>query len=415
MGKVIINNSSERLFAELCAKNYLKGFVFHSPRLGINNSEEVGDVVLWVRNQIIVFEIIWRNNSIASTESTKSFVKKIGKKRDQLLKDYNYFETRNDDIQLKNENGELVSFTSQNFHSDNFCGIVLVDCDNKLEELSYKTIEKSLESSFPIAFMTKNDFMFLVNEADTIPDLTYYLKDRFNFLKKIYSNSHSYFRNFNDSFEKEIIALYKMNEYSFPLDIWNASVDKKYWNIYQTDYAELIRKRNAENAESYIIDNIIDELRNINTNENSTILHTSELAIFPRRSRAQKIAAKINDAIERLKNGNELRYFSFYNETTECWLLFYFYLGGDSNSFIDNVTKYCRLKLFYEMNHNNFQYSVFGYGFRKSVIHTGNTFDQIFLCIEDAFKYHELNIEELKEANKLFGHISKGVIREFPE
>jgi hypothetical protein len=76
MGKILINNSSERLFAELCAKNYLNGFVFHSPRLSENNSEEVGDVVLWVRNQIIVFEIIWRNNLVASTESTKSFVKK---------------------------------------------------------------------------------------------------------------------------------------------------------------------------------------------------------------------------------------------------------------------------------------------------------------------------------------------------
>lgn len=415
MAKIILNNSSERLFAELCAKNYLKGFVFHSPRIGENYSEEVGDVVLWVRTQIIVFEIIWRNNSISSTESTKSFVKKIGKKRDQLLKDYNYFETRSEEIHLKNENDEIVSFTNQNFHPDNFSGVVLIDCDNELEELHYKTIEKSLESKFPIAFMTKNDFLFLVNEADTIPDLTYYLKDRFNFLRSVYSLSHSYFRNLNNTFEKELIALYKMNDYTFSLAVWNEHADKKFWDTYQTDYAEMIRKRNAENADSFIIDNIINELRNINTNENSTILHASELAIFPRRARAQKFATKIVDAIEKLKNGNELRYFSVYNETTGCWLLFYFYLGGDANRFIKNVTEYCRLKLFYEMHKNNFQYSVFGYGFRKSIIHTANTFDQIFLCIEDSFNYHELNIEELKEANKLFGHISQGIIREFPE
>jgi hypothetical protein len=206
-----------------------------------------------------------------------------------------------------------------------------------------------------------------------------------------------------------------MNEYTFPLDIWEASDDKKFWKIYQTDYSELISRRDAENADSYIIDYIIDELRNINTNENSTILHASELAIFPRRSRAQKFAPKIIDAIEKLKNGNGLRYFSFYNTTTECWLLFYFYLGGDSDIFIQNVNKFCRLKLFYEMNHNNFQYSIFGYGFRKSIIHTGNTFDQIYLCIEDAFNYQEIDAEELKEASKIFGHINKGAIREFPE
>lgn len=194
MTNILINNSSERLFAELCAKNYLKGFVFHSPRVGKNNSEEVGDVVLWVRTQIIVFEIIWRDNATASTETTKSFVKKIGRKRDQLFNDHNYFETRSDEIQLKNENEEIVSFTRQNFHPANFSGIVLIDCDSKLEELNYKTIEKSLESKFPIAFMTKNDFLFLVSEADTIPDLTDHLKDRFNFLKGIYSDSHYFFR-----------------------------------------------------------------------------------------------------------------------------------------------------------------------------------------------------------------------------
>ena len=45
----------------------------------------------------------------------------------------------------------------------------------------------------------------------------------------------------------------------------------------------------------------------------------------------------------------------------------------------------------------------------------GNTFDHIFLCIEDTINYKELNIEKLKEANKLFGHISAGEIKEFPE
>jgi hypothetical protein len=412
---IIINNSSERLFAELCGKNYLMGFVFHSPKHGTNLEYEAGDVVLWIRNQIVVFEIMWRNVSKAKSSSTKGYLKRIGEKRKQLENDFVTFSTISEQLKLTNEIGEVVEFTSQNFHRKNFSGVILLDIDESTEIINYLTYRKTLESDFPISIFTKSDFLFLTSEADTIPDLTYYFKDRFTFIQAVFDNDYALFLDLNRNIEKDLMALYKMNEYQFPINEWNESDKKNFWEIYQTTFAERINQRDDENNDSYIVDEIIDELRNKNETNNSTILHSSELAIFTRRARAGILAKKILDAFEKMQKGLELRYFAIYNETTECWLLFYFQYGGDSETFTQNVLYYSKLKLFYEMNWNNFQYSVFGYGFRKSNIETGSTFDQVFLCIEDSYRYSELDIEELKKANKLFGNIRKKEIKEFPE
>jgi hypothetical protein len=411
-----LNNSSERLFADICSKNYLKGFVFHSPKYGENLEYEAGDVVLWIRTQIIVFEIMWRNVNEAKSKSTKSFLRKIGEKREQLQKDYIAFSTFPEQIKMRNEIGEIVTeFSKQNFHHFNFSGVILIDSDEDLETINYLTYKKVLELNFPISILTKSDFLFLSSEADTIPDLTYYLKDRYNFIKLIFENDFQLFLDTNRKNEKELVAFYKVNEYKFPIDKWNSSRDKSFWAYYQITFKDKINKRDIENENSFIIDEIIDELRNKNEINNSTLLHTSELAIFTRRARAGSLSKKIIDALEKLENGKELRHFAIYNQTTECWLLFYFQYGGDSDSFMNSVQYYTKLKLVYEMNWKNYNYSVFGYGFRKSNIETGNTFDQVFLCIEDAFEHKELSIKELKEANNLFGNISVHEVNEFPE
>lgn len=408
------NNSSERLFAQLCAIKYLKGFVFHSPTYGDHSEYEAGDVVLWVRNQIVVFEIIWRNIQEGNGTNTKSFIKKIGKKRDQLVKDFEIFKSIDNTLELVNEAGEKVKYDKDNFHPENFSGIVLIDSDENVEKLNYYTIEKALHEDFPIAFITNKDFTDLTTEIDTIPDLNYYLKDRFDFFKVVYPDHNNYFREINKPIEKNLVALYKMNEYSFPIEKWQENEKKNYYEIFQTDYADKIAKRNAENSKSFVIDEIIDEIRNKNGNGNFTVLHASELAIFSRRERA-KIAPKIIDAFEKFEVRIEPRYFSYYNANTECWVLFYFLYTDDIEDFRNSFKEYCQLKLFFEMHDKGFQYSIFGYGFRKSTNEEENAFSEMNLLIEDACKYAELNLEMLKKAVKLFGHIKIGELKEFPD
>ena len=409
------NNSSERLFAELCNVTYLKGFVFHSPKYGEQLQYEAGDVVLWLRSQLIVFEIVWRNTELAESPSTKSFVKRIGEKRKQLIKDYENYDTIPEQIKMTDENGETIEMTDENFIAENFCGVIIIDSEEKLDKLNFLQYKKTLENNFPISIFTKADFNFLISEADTIPDLLYYFKDRYEFLKLIFEQDYGKFLDTESKIEKDLIAIYKMNNYEFPLDIWNKNTEKNFWEIMQLDYKEQIIARDKQNKDSFIIDELLDYIRNHNDQNNNTILHSWELAILPRRSRAQEFATKIVDAISRLQDGNEFRYVSFLNQTTECWSLFIFQYGGEMETFSEIVRKYCQLKLFYEMNHNNFRYSVFGYGFRKSNIETDNTFDQIILWIEDADKYTELDIEKLKEANRYFGNIKVSEIKEFPD
>jgi hypothetical protein len=159
----------ERLFTDLCNRYFLRGFVFHSPRFFSPTENEAGDVVLWVRREVIVFEVIARD--VTGRASTKQFIKRIGEKRDQLLKDYRAFTDTNIDIHLVNEQGEKVVSDTPDLATFGFSGIVIVDCDSHIEKLHFGTIQKSLAQPFPVAIMTRQDFLDLTAEVDTIPDL----------------------------------------------------------------------------------------------------------------------------------------------------------------------------------------------------------------------------------------------------
>ena len=103
-------NPSEKLFSDLCAKQYLKGFVFHSPKYKDPTEKEAGDIVLWLRTFLIAFEVVWRDSSCQG--STKQFIKRIGEKRKQLESDFKVYENKSDKIELTNEEGERIHYES---------------------------------------------------------------------------------------------------------------------------------------------------------------------------------------------------------------------------------------------------------------------------------------------------------------
>jgi len=129
------SNVSEELFATLCSKFYLKGFVFHSPKYFDPTEKELGDVVLWVRSHLIVFEIVWRN--VNASENTKHFIKRIGRKRDQLINDFKVFGDDTYQIEMTNEAGEKLLYDYQHFDEKGFCGLVIVDSDTQLARIHY--------------------------------------------------------------------------------------------------------------------------------------------------------------------------------------------------------------------------------------------------------------------------------------
>ncbi len=403
---------AERFLVDLCNRLFLRGFVFHSPKYFDPGEKEVGDIVLWTRRHVIVFEVISRDAN--SGIDTRQFIKRIGEKRDQLLKDYKTFNDLNIKICLVNEQGKKVTFEKKEIGEFGFTGIVIVDCVTHIKKLHFDTVNKILEFPFPIAIMKQQDFLDLLSEVDTIPDLTYYLYDRFDFFKKHFKLQPSIYLDLNLNLEKNLMAFYKMYNNQFLFDKWEAEKTFLYYSIYKTCFSKRIISRNIENIESYIIDNIISIIQNSDSSHNSSLLHTWELSTLSRRQRAGWLSKKVNDAISRMQNGNSKRHFAYYNDATGCWLVFYFRYGGNRNELEKELEILIRYKLVVEMKENGFEHSVFGYAFRKAQIDTINSFDDIVLLIEDAESHSIISEDEYRRACDFFGARREKTIKEFP-
>ena len=402
----------ERLFAELCNRQFLKGFVFHSPKIYNPTEEEVGDVVLWVRNQVVNFELLSQNHELSNT--TKKFVRRIGEKRKQLIRDRETFHDPSVEIQFKNELEQTVVFNKREIPDCYFLGVVLVDCDIQMEKMHFKSFAKSTEAEFPVAIMTLRSFCDLLDEVDTVPDLVYYLHDRHHFVKSVYTRTPKLFLDLNLRTEKNLISFYKMNENKFIEDEWIEENFDKYPEMYVEKRGDQIEARNLENEATQAVDDIADYLRKLGGEDAK--LHSWELAMLSRRQRASGVGQKIHDALIKLPQGKEKRWFAAYNQATGCWSVFYFRYGGTVEEFRNELELLTRQKLLVEIDGKSFEYSIFGYGFRKSIIVSGTSLDDVWLTIADAHKEpRPLNKIELTEAQKYFHGGTGRKIREFPD
>jgi len=326
------SNNSEHLFAQLCEYTFLSGFTFHSPKIYDPTEKEIGDIIIWVRTQLIVFELVSRQGN---GRSTRSFVKRIGEKREQLVKDYEAFKNYKK-ITMVNRSGRKIEYKQDYFVPSNFFGVVIIDCETHLDKIHYGTLLKTLDSTFPIAVMLKSDFQDMLNEVDTSSDLKFYLKDRFTFLAKVYKQNAEFFLDLNHAREKQLVAFYKLNNYQFPVEKWNPKYD--YWDEFNNHYSNQIEKRNQENRESKVIDGLVNMMMEIQEEE-LPLVHAWQLAVIPRRVRASMFKNKIINALERMHNGNRERYFAIHNGMTDCWLVFYFQFGGSREYLFDQIQK----------------------------------------------------------------------------
>jgi hypothetical protein len=163
-----------------------------------------------------------------------------------------------------------------------------------------------------------------------------------------------YFLDLSGRLERNLIAFYKARENKFPLDEWEPEKALDCYSIYTASLRDRILSRNAENAESFVIDKILGFLRQNNTTTDSTLLHLWELATMTRRQRAGWLSEKIRDATERMLADNPRRHFAFFNEVTGCWLIFYFQYGGSRGEFKDEAERLTRYKLLVEMKERDF-------------------------------------------------------------
>lgn len=404
----------ERMFAELCGQRFLKPFVFHSPKFWNPTEQEAGDIVLWIRFFVIDFELVTHNAELSN--STRQFVKRIGQKRDQLIRDYDIFKDKSIEIRLQNELAQDVVFDKAALAGFSFFGIVLVDCAIPIDKLHFNTVRKSIDAEFPLAIMTKKGFQDLLAEIDTIPDLIYYLSDRRQFLNAVFEDCPNLFLDLNLPTKKNVISFYKLNENKFELSQWHSENVEQYPELYQKKWNRRIDLRNQENEVSWVIDDITDYIRKAAGDGENAKLHTWELSMLSRRQRATELAHKIKEALINLGKGQGIRWFANYNQATACWLVFYFRFGISLEEFQKEADLLTRRKLLVEITERDFKYSVFSYCFRKSDIETGASFDNIYLGIADADKEKRpIDPNELAKAREWFhgGRLQK--LKEFPD
>ncbi|MDT5158856.1 MAG: hypothetical protein QOH51_3213 [Acidobacteriota bacterium] len=407
---------SEKFFAQLCGHHFLKGFVFHSPRnYARKNKAEVGDVVIWIRYSLIIFEVIHRIDGEGT--NPKRFVKKLGDKRDQLISDYSTYGDKENEIHMWNDLEQEMIYPHKYFDENKFYGIVLIDSDPPLEKLHFNTFKKAIEQPFPIAFIRKQDFLEILTEIDTPQDLAIYLKDRKKFIDEIFNDEADYFLDLNTKYELDLIGHYKLNENTFDIQQWKDSHDKNFWQAFQKEFREKIQLRNLDNKTSQVVDHMIDFVRISNLANPQSVEHSWELATLTRRARAGIFAEKIERAVGNVSSGNRTeRHFAFFNQLTECWDVFYFSFGNDQTAFEEKAKFLLKMKMYVERVQQNFQYSVFCFAFRKSsVVLTEDVFDRCFLWVEDAKDYPQITTEQYNEATKYFkGKTVEYPIKEYP-
>lgn len=407
--------SREKVFSQLCGNRFFRAFVFHSPKYQKTTAEnEAGDVVIWVREKLIVFEIISKHPG--ENFNIKNFVKRFGEKRRQLVECFNTYGSGDNTIEMVSELGQKIIYSNQHF--DDFFGVVLIDSEEPLVKMHYGTFEKTLENDFPIAFLTLKTFKKILSEIDTPIDLTLYLHDRREFLRKVFHKNPGYFLNLEDEYELDLIGLYKINENNFNIEQWNESDDKKFWDDYQLHFSEKIEFREEENRETTVIDEILNLVIFNNPNDPQTVEHSWELGMLTRRARAGVYSDKLQDAIYRIHSGlRKERYFALYNQLTGCWSLYFFYKGDDKSYFEEKAKTYTRMKMYVERVKNDFNFTVFCFAFRKSSANVlERSFDQCFLWLEDAENHKNISQEQFEQAKIYFaGSTGHFAIKEFPD
>lgn len=404
-------NQSESLFARLCSDRYYGGFVYRNPKFYDPTEKEAGDVILWVRDWLVLFEVVSRSKGAGL--DAKSFIKRIGQKRDQLIRDFDVYPRPEKTILIRNEHGESSRFDHRYFNEDTTSGVVLIDADALRGKLHFDTLRLTLESPHPIALMTRSDFAAILAEADTVPDLGLYLGDRYRFLKQVFSRDADCFLRFGNQMEQELIGLYKLGENVFDLGRWHASSDKRFWHRYQIERAADISRRDEEDAESEFLDIVAARIRDSHGRGGFTIQHAWELALRTRRERAW-IATRIQKKIDKLLETERDQKFAIEHHGTGCWDVFYFHHGLDSIHFQTEAQRMADLKMWVERAEQDFQQSVFCFAFRSSPI--TNSLAEVILTVSDAHKWPAISAEMLSEAHHYFRGRTKGdPIKEFPD
>ena len=253
----------ENLVEEICKIMYLSDFVVRSPKYKKKSGKEkeAADFLVPFDDALLVFQVKSKQEIKSAIEKDEKDYRRINAKIEEGIAQLTTIKTALKSgylEELKNSIGITIPFKNT---ITKFYGIVIIDLIGE-EEFPQEERTEILngfgyQHDMPVHVFMISDFHALSSEIDTLPDFIDYLETRESlYAKGILSPYTS---------ELDFLALYKtrkdMIEGCLTGECDHFFIGEGIWDSYQSEDRERIQKRNLANRPSYIIDDIIAQLR----------------------------------------------------------------------------------------------------------------------------------------------------------
>ncbi len=398
--KSLTGETGEQIINSFVDSEFNKFISFPNPQT--KNRAQLADNLIWLNHDAIMIEVKTRTRGKTSIE--KWARSRIQEGVTQITKNYN-----------KIQDGEVINLHNKYFNVDldnsgltRILGLIILVHKEKLSILPSKSEKEIYNKDIPIQVLSIHDLKTLSKEIDTLQDLFWYLIDRYNYLKIV---------DIPTGCELEPLGHYYSNEYSFPDKEVNFS-KTGYWKNYQKVFKDKIIARNEENEASGWIDMLESNFtknRKLHDGLPKGLYFIWEFSSLPRRYRTM-IGKKMDSVQDWFRQGKSERKFAFQNGKTSNWHIF-FYMRGDDEQIIKRLNELVRLKQIAEVHLNNFQYAVYGVGFRVSVLNPPTLMGLVystFDCDEDILNKNYTKTD-LEKALLLWGQGKEIPLQEFPD
>ena len=214
------------------------------PKAKSKDNAEFADVVVWHNRWLFLIEVKSRDSEKATSSIESWATWRITEAVAQIRKAYTRC-MRRETIHLHNE---FFHVTLDHEGINTNFGLVILAFDDKCKLFPTDAVPDLYKGLFPVHVLTLNDLRSLSEEIDNVPDLFYYLQDRYKYICD---------HDIPLGIEKEVIALYKLHNNNFPSCAGEVDFASSFfWNKYQKTMAEAIHRREAHNINSFIIDEL---------------------------------------------------------------------------------------------------------------------------------------------------------------
>ena len=343
-------------YGESIVKNFFDSKIskFYSfPNAKSKDNAEVADVVVWHNRRLFFIEVKSRDSDKATAPIRSWATNRIDKAVAQIRKNYDRCITR-ETIYLHNDFFDVeLEYEGITY----YIGLVILVFDGRCNLSPTDAASNIYEGPFPVHVLTWNDLRSLSEEIDTVPDLFYYLRDRYQYVIKY---------DIPLGIEKEVIAYYKLHNNRFPIDKTDFA-SGSLWNEYQNTMAASIYRRAAHNDNSLIVDELeacFSDRRKMFRGLPIGLYFAWELGSQTRRVRAY-IGEKLHRIRYDFEKGRHSRQFCIFNEASENWHVYYF--SDDTREDIRNrLLRIAELKLIKEVHTNDFECGIYGFAFQVS-------------------------------------------------